>query len=118
MADLKQCPFCGADVEIFYTGLGANYQYTIKHPRWQKNGCIFDDGKTVYANSPEKAAEMWNRRTENGKTELIRHGHWIWFEPYGALLTHCRKCSECGEIKAQEATNFCPNCGAKMDKDE
>ena len=47
--------------------------------------------------------------------EPIRHGHWIWLEPYGALLTHCRKCSECGEIKAQEATNFCPNCGALMD---
>ena len=47
--------------------------------------------------------------------EPVRRGHWIWFEPYGALLTHCRKCSECGEIKAQEATNFCPNCGAEMD---
>lgn len=49
--------------------------------------------------------------------EPVRHGRWIWLEPYGALLTHRRKCSECGEIKAQEATNFCPNCGAEMDID-
>lgn len=48
------------------------------------------------------------------EAEPVRHGHWIWLEPYGALFTHRRKCSECGDIKAQEESNFCPNCGAKM----
>ena len=46
--------------------------------------------------------------------EPVRHGRWIILEPYGAHHTQRRKCSECGEIKAQELTNFCPNCGAKM----
>lgn len=49
------------------------------------------------------------------EAEPVRHGHWIWLEPYGALFTHRRKCSECGDIKAQEESNFCPNCGARMD---
>ena len=44
----------------------------------------------------------------------VRHGRWIMLEPYGAHHTHRRKCSECGEIKAKELTNFCPNCGADM----
>lgn len=47
------------------------------------------------------------------EAEPVRHGHWIWLEPYGAHFTRRRKCSECGDIKAQEASNFCPNCGAK-----
>lgn len=49
------------------------------------------------------------------EAKSVRHGYWIWLKPYGALNTHRRKCSECGEIKTQEATNFCPNCGTKMD---
>lgn len=44
----------------------------------------------------------------------VRHGRWIMLEPYGAHHTRRRKCSECGEIKAQELTNFCPDCGADM----
>lgn len=49
------------------------------------------------------------------EAEPVRHGHWIRLEPYGAHHTHRRKCSKCGGIKAQEATRFCPNCGAKME---
>jgi hypothetical protein len=44
----------------------------------------------------------------------VRHGRWIWFESEGTFI-HLRKCSECGDIKAQAETNFCPNCGARMD---
>ena len=49
------------------------------------------------------------------EAEPVRHGQWIMLEPYGTHHTHRRKCSECGEIKTQELTSFCPNCGAKMD---
>lgn len=63
--ELKPCPFCGAGVELIDTGLSKNYRFFIRHPAWKKTGCIFDDGKTVYADSPEKAAEMWNRRTDS-----------------------------------------------------
>lgn len=60
-------------------------------------------------------AEGYEKGYEKGKkdAQTVRHGHWIWLEPYGSLFTHRRKCSECGDIKAQEESNFCPNCGAK-----
>ena len=65
--ELKPCPFCGANVELIDTGLGSSYQYLIRHPRFQNNGCIFDDGKTVYATTPDVAAETWNRRSDDAK---------------------------------------------------
>ena len=48
------------------------------------------------------------------EAEPIRRGRWIWFESEGTYI-HLRKCSECGDIKNQEETNFCPNCGARME---
>lgn len=37
----------------------------------------------------------------------VKHGHWI---------STKYKCSECGVIVWGNDFNFCPNCGAKMDK--
>ena len=125
MVELKPCPFCGADVEIFDTGLSTNYQYMIKHPRWQKNGCIFDDGKAVWAISPEAAAEVWNMRATN---KPIKHGQWVECDyktlEHGEIESTYKAgicCSECrtGFKKNHMAYKaFCPACGAKMDKDE
>ena len=41
-----------------------------------------------------------------------RHGEWLLVE--GTTLQTCSECSFCMEID-NEADNFCPNCGAKMD---
>jgi hypothetical protein len=42
--------------------------------------------------------------------EMVRHGRWRRYlsDPL---------CSECGEF-AETVTNYCPNCGAKMDLEE
>lgn len=40
----------------------------------------------------------------------VRHGHW-----YDIGSLSCR-CSTCG-CKSNKETAFCPNCGAKMDKE-
>ena len=48
---------------------------------------------------------------------LTQHGEWIPIEMemrFGTL--HGVKCSLCGEKKVREGSNYCPNCGAKMDK--
>ena len=45
----------------------------------------------------------------------VRHGRWIrekW--PSG---THKIKCSECREWNGKQS-NYCPNCGARMDKED
>ena len=42
----------------------------------------------------------------------VRHGRWI--EPYPYDIWDCYECSCCKE-KFDKITNYCPNCGAKMD---
>lgn len=47
----------------------------------------------------------------------VRHGRWIFVGEetlHDGWTYRKHKCSECG-FSTVEATNFCPNCGAKMD---
>lgn len=47
-----------------------------------------------------------------------KKGEWIdeTFEPWG-LVYHPYKCDQCGE-HSETISNFCPNCGAKMEVEE
>lgn len=45
--------------------------------------------------------------------EPVRHGHWI-EDKYGPVF----ECSECGYATDYLLTNYCPECGAKMDGKE
>jgi len=46
----------------------------------------------------------------------VKHAHWI-FDPKDAIemMFTLPKCSECGAESA-DSGNYCPNCGARMDK--
>ncbi len=44
----------------------------------------------------------------------VVHGRWRWVGECG--FNDCYICSECGKI-AMNDSNYCPNCGAKMDKE-
>lgn len=44
----------------------------------------------------------------------VVHGRWGWVGECG--FNDCYICSECGKI-AMNDSNYCPNCGAKMDKE-
>ena len=59
MADLKPCPFCGGEAEIFR---GTTYGFRpLYEPRCIKCECwigIYD--------TEEQATEAWNRRADNG----------------------------------------------------
>lgn len=46
--------------------------------------------------------------------ELVRHGRWISCHPLGDNTPEGYICSAC-RVGGWEQTNFCPNCGAKMD---
>ena len=51
--------------------------------------------------------------------EPVRHGKWIehkWAEECEGLLISNYECSKCSEWVRDE-TDYCPNCGAKMDGD-
>ena len=62
------------------------------------------------------------QRVPAADVQPVRHGRWIVSRTdYGwnsaEFPTHC-KCSLCGrEIPYQDQDNYCPNCGAKMDKE-
>lgn len=72
------------------------------------------------------------------EAELVRYGHWEWFEEWNpSTPDHPRECEECGwrcsECKAalenvvggywdnpdeEPELPYCPNCGAKMDEED
>ncbi len=50
----------------------------------------------------------------------VRHGRW---ESTGVLVglmnfEYFYRCTACGRRGGDTKTNYCPNCGAKMDKEE
>ena len=44
----------------------------------------------------------------------VRHGWWTWNEEGEIDWEQFYRCSNCGDKEYWES-NFCPNCGAKMD---
>ena len=51
------------------------------------------------------------------QAETPKHGHWIEADSGDC----CYKCSECGFLRDAyilDESNYCPNCGAKMDEVE
>ena len=47
----------------------------------------------------------------------VVHGRWIWNEEGEIDWEQFYRCSNCGDKEYLES-NFCPNCGAKMDLEE
>ena len=55
-------------------------------------------------------------RTPTIKADPVRHGRWVIQRYYGGMrkgMVARVVCSEC--FDPNEETNYCPNCGAKMD---
>ena len=76
MAELKPCPFCGnkiaptiltiAEIECYESGKWARTHYAVvcNYNHVDTIGCGASTG--YYANNPEEAADIWNRRADNG----------------------------------------------------
>ena len=59
-------------------------------------------------------------RDDNGdaiEISRVRHGMWSWNETGEIDWAQFYRCSNCGDKEYWES-NFCPNCGAKMDLEE
>lgn len=103
MADLKPCPFCGRTPVI--EDCGTN-RYFIRC----KCGIAQDK---LYAQRCD-AVRRWN--TRKYAIDPVKHGKWI-EEP------NCwYRCTNCGQhypsIRGYMDYNYCPNCGAKMERSE
>lgn len=89
----EECGSCDGHCNTFD---GEECLKCTSHNKCQLREAI-DDAPTVYA-------------------EPVRHGEWIPIEMemrFGTLKGV--KCSLCGKEKVREGSNYCPNCGAKMD---
>lgn len=70
---------------------------------------LYENGSPVYAIVNGKLVEV----------QEVRHGRWETFSPFSKP-----RCSICGELCIgahafdYTLTNYCPNCGAKMDEVE
>lgn len=68
-------------------------------------------GDLLVGNCAEWAEEIiW--RTPYSDVAEVKHGHWIERSHFGCTTYTCSKCG-CGAV---EKTNYCPDCGAKMNK--
>ena len=100
---LLPCPFCGGKAR--WTGRYVQcYDCDIRTDEYST-----DYNNTAYA----KAMSAWNRRTQ--PNEPVKHGKWTTNSDYPDMVI----CSLCGWREsvwwADKGTNYCPNCGAKME---
>lgn len=103
---LKQCPFCGGELEEF------TYGYFINH----KNGCFLGT-KRYRIRSIRKFNSRGKKTTydiRKWNTRVERTCQRVFYKPTGVLV-----CSECGAgmTKALDRycfLHYCPNCGAKV----
>lgn len=72
-------------------------------------------------------AVLWHiQQAPAADVASVRHGKWIVTKEFNDVLdmdVEKYTCSACGEYRLtasglSHATNYCPNCGAKMDADE
>ena len=70
-----------------------------------------DEKAAVTIATAKKLVRSIIYRTPIADVAPVRHGRW---KRYGKNLGEC---SECGEIVSVRS-NYCPNCGAKMDEKE
>ena len=59
MNELRKCPFCGGEAELFEVFPGRFYAVVCPH-------CVVE---TTYYETSEKAIEAWNRRADDGKVD-------------------------------------------------
>lgn len=129
MDELKPCPFCGGKVSLVlcddegnlhdeayrehpYSGLG----FMIHHAHEENPECPIASyecdggilgGVHIY-DTEEQAAEAWNRRAE------VVHGRWVKHYRSGTTVAE-GYVSTCCDMWNNRKSDYCPNCGAKMD---
>lgn len=94
MEELKPCPFCGGEARI----QTFHFRYRVG---CGTTGCIAGRLNRAF-DTPEEAAASWNRRAER--------------TCYPVLEDETLVCSECGEDIDGYGWNYCPNCGAMVER--
>lgn len=82
-----------------------------KHAVW---GCTRDTG---IDEAPFEYAEGLLENVPSADVAPVRHGRWIEHYKSDAPPTLKERwiCSWCGNVQTYGITDYCPNCGARMD---
>lgn len=123
---LKPCPFCGeAPTTAVINGIENYPQFLISCPNCNVKRIVNLDEFAPFDTASytiDKAVDLWNNRTVR-----VNHGTWLHnYDENGDFITLCSVCGKpdalsrddysCrgGKIRDNDS-NYCPNCGAKMD---
>lgn len=102
---LKQCPFCGGEKEFI------------------ERGALLARYDAEHVGPPGRARELITTAPAADVAPVV-HGRWICinkrYGEYECSVCHGvdANCSDYYGIHAVTEQEFCPNCGAKMDKEE
>ena len=83
------------------------------------NECLHGD---VCERFTDNVAIICKRFKHDNDYAEVKHGEWEEVQQVGKNSRHIKyttkKCSVCGYWNGRRKTNYCPNCGAKMDLKE
>lgn len=77
---------------------------------------LLNDAPEQVSYSREDAADCI-RYMDAADAALVRHGRWFQTAKWWQGGSAWKQCSECGILHLGKS-NFCPNCGAKMDLED
>lgn len=111
--ELKPCPWCGKTPKVLRVDFTDPIEYGVaclnmSCPIRPSAGC-FD--------TEEEAAQAWNSMQERTCHIEEAEFEFIGSDDHKKGIARCYVCSECQDMIEQDA-NYCPNCGAKVVKDD
>lgn len=106
MTELKPCPFCGRIPKV--EDCGTNRFFV-------KCECGIAQDKLYFQRCD--AVRRWNTRRQQPERKT---GKWVVFEAPDELHCGLVKCPFCKEelIAKPDEYSYCPNCGAKMEREQ
>jgi len=88
-------------------------------PRYIDADALIDDiRKHSESYFADDFAHEWVDKQPSADVQPVRHGHWIHDGldiPHGVDWMRCSECGKRDKYCPATMTNYCPNCGAKME---
>ena len=108
MAHTGVCMLAGEKLCVFYQYLEELYNRPV----------YTHEGVTLNIKEKSKPDFLQLCKEETADVVEVRHGRWIhdgYDFPHGNDWIHCSVCGKRGINVPADLTNYCSNCGAKMD---